>query len=430
MRAFALKNLRLEKIPRRTGLYFFVGPKNKILYVGKAANLRERVRSYFAATVSDKVSRLRAEARQLKILPLGSEIEALIEEAAYIKRHRPKYNVLLRDDKNYFFVGFTRERFPRIFVTHQPRQVRNAEFLGPYVSGRALKSTLRLIRRIFPYCTCPKPHARMCLQSQLGLCPGYCCLKSAAPTQKDRRAYAARISRVKKILTGKSAALKRELERELRRAARERRFEDAARIRDELRGLTRILEHRGLLLPLETKEAPEPSGTLPALQKILGMRGFPGRIECYDASVIAGAYAVGAMTAFENGVPDTSGWRLFRMRRRGIPNDPAQIEEMLSRRLTHREWRLPDLIIVDGGVTQLGAVRNTLRKARLVVPSAAIAKGKQKNDRLVFGDPPKLIPVSKLPREVSRLLTRIRNETHRFAISYHRRLRRRTIVRL
>jgi excinuclease ABC subunit C len=430
----ALKKFSPEKIPTSPGLYFFIGPNRKVLYIGKAANLRERVRSYFRAHVSEKVERLRQEATTLRIIPLASEIEALIQEAEFIKRNRPKYNVLLRDDKNYFFVAITKETFPRIFVTHQPKQLRdskvkmrNFDVLGPYVSGRALKSTLRLIRRVFPYCTCPAPHRRTCLKTQLGLCPGYCCNAAADPSAEEIRRYRRTIAHIKKILIGENRSLQRELERNLRNAVRQKRFEDAARIRDELEGLSRMLAHRGLLLPFETKEIAAPSPALEELQRILRLTVFPRRIECYDASVIAGTHAVGAMTVFVYGTAAPSTWRLFRMRRPGTPTDPAQIEEMLTRRLAHREWPLPDLIIVDGGIAQRAAAERALRHAHLAIPIIAIAKGNARRDRLVWGTPPRMRSFAQLPPELAHLLRRIRDATHQFSLAYHRHVRRKSV---
>lgn len=425
----ALKNFSPGRIPTAPGLYFFLGPKRNILYVGKAANLRERVRSYFAAHVSEKIERLRSEAVALKILPLASEIEALVKEAAFIKRRRPKYNVLLRDDKNYFFAAITEETFPRIFITHQPKKLTHARVIGPFVSGRALRSTLRLIRRIFPYCTCPKPHRRICLQEQLGLCPGYCCRKNAAPSAEDIRRYRRGIAHIETILRGKNRALQYELERNLRHAVREKRFEDAALIRDKLRGLTRILEHRGVLLPFERNESPCRQEALAGLRQMLDARRPMHRIECYDASVISGTHAVGAMTVFVCGRPEPSAWRLFRMRRTGIPNDPAQIEEMVSRRLLHREWPLPDLMLIDGGAAQLAAARRALGRSHRAVSVAAIAKGKAKRERLLWGDPPRAREITSLPHDIANMLLRIRDATHRFSLSYHRRSRRKSFLR-
>jgi excinuclease ABC subunit C len=430
MRPFLAKKIYPNKIPALPGLYFFKSAKGKILYIGKAADLRARVRSYFSGPQTQKVNLLLRESRVIKIAPLASEVEALVKEAAFIKKHKPKYNVLLRDDKNHFFVCFTNENFPRIFITHQPKRFRNCSMLGPFVSGRALKTTLRLLRKIFPYCTCAKPHHRVCLTAQLGLCPGYCCQKSYLENARNaalgaRRAYAKQISAIKKILGGRGSELQKQLEANLEAAASEKRFEGAARIRDQLQGLKRVFEHRGLFLEMEPNTLKNDPGlsALQGLARILGLAGSPRRIEFYDASILSGTGAVGGMTAWQNGKPDKSSWRLFRMRRfasRQV-NDPAQIAEMLNRRFLHREWKLPNLILVDGGMTQYNAAKAAIQQANLKIALAALTKGKPRNNRLLWNG--KIISFSKLPPDVARLLMRIRDTTHRFSLGYQRKQR-------
>jgi excinuclease ABC subunit C len=490
MRPFLTKKTYLNKIPTLPGLYFFKDAKERILYIGKAANLRARVRSYFYGPQPQKVNLLLRESRVIKIAPLASEVEALVKEAAFIKKHKPKYNVLLRDDKNYFYVGITNEEFPKIFVTHQPHKIRNSKwtlrgvakgdseirnpstssrsraksrdkffargesafggktqnskqisnfllrasnltsFVGPFVSGRALKTTLRLLRKIFPYCTCAKTHYRVCLSSQLNLCPGYCCQKHPLSDAANlplgaRREYARRIAAIKKILSGRGSELQKQLESNLETAASEKRFEEAARIRDQLRGLKRVFEHRGLFLETEPGALKTDPGlsALQGLTRILELAELPRRIEFYDASILSGTGAVGGMTAWQNGKPDKSSWRLFQMRKTGDlgAGDPAQITEMLERRLSRREWKLPDLILVDGGSTQYSAAKAAIQRANLKIASAAIVKGKPRNDRLLRDG--KTIPFSKLPRDVARLLEQIRDATHRFALGYQRKQR-------
>lgn len=430
MQMLPLENLQIEKIPRSPGLYFFIGAKNEVLYVGKAANLRERLRSYFPASVSEKIWRLRQESKKLKVLALDSEIDALLKEANFIKKNRPKYNVLLRDDKNYFFAGFTKEEFPRIFLTHQPSQSRNLEYLGPYVSGRAIKVTLRLIRRAFPYCTCRTPHARICIQSQLGLCPGYCCQTSRIASESEKREYDAHIADIRKVLTGKHHVLQKELCSALHSYSQQRRFEEAAKIRDQILGLKRVMGHRGLIQTFEMEGPQRAIIAIAKLQKILGMPKFPVRIECYDASEISGRYAVGAMTAFINGEPQKTEWRLFKIKRVGEKGDPAHLKEILTRRLSRRDWALPGLIIIDGSKTQLAVAERALENANLKIPAAAIAKGEKrgKNDRLIWDSGRKIKSLRLLRKGANRLLAHIRNETHKFAISYHRKLRRSSLV--
>src|SRR3990167_7475463 len=178
IRNMALK-LFYRKIPQLPGVYFFKDNRGKTLYIGKATNLRARLRFYFAENqTSLKVKTLISESKTLDWETLGSETEALIREAELIKKHLPKYNVLMRDDKQYFYVGFTKEKFPKIFITHQKNK--SANYLGPFTEGGVLRSALKTLRRAFPYCTCKKPHRRPCLNARIGRCLGYCCVAQKA----------------------------------------------------------------------------------------------------------------------------------------------------------------------------------------------------------------------------------------------------------
>jgi len=165
-----------KKIAGLAGVYIF-RKGSEPLYIGKAANLKKRLASYFQKGSAQpiKIRQMLEEATRLQIIKTDSEVEALIKEAELIKRYRPKYNALMRDDKTYFFVGVTREAFPKIFVTHQPVPKVRARYLGPFTSGTAVQGTLKLLRRVFPYCTCKRPHKRPCLNAELGRCLGYCC---------------------------------------------------------------------------------------------------------------------------------------------------------------------------------------------------------------------------------------------------------------
>lgn len=429
-----LATLRLEKITPKPGVYFFLDGRNRPLYIGKAANLRARLRSYFGGNQSEKISRLLSESKTLEVRPLESEIEAILKEAEFIRKIRPKYNVLLRDDKNYFFVAITREKLPRIFVTHQPRQIANAEFIGPFVNGRTLRHVLKLVREYFPYCTCRQPHSRLCLEAQLGNCPGYCCRSGSQPSKEDIAHYSANIREIKMLLQGKINPLKTSLRKRIEKAARLRQFELAAEYRRHYEGLEAISRHRGFI---ETFVLPEPAPdpgirAMEHLAAELRLKEIPERIEVYDVSMISGANAVGAMTVFIAGKPARSEWRLFGIRKARSTDDPGMIAEVIDRRLKHPEWHLPDALIVDGGVGQLNAAVRAAGKLAKRFSVAAIAKGAgRKNDRLIFTSPTgglKTLSFKRLSRELARFLAGARNETHRFALSYHRRRRKKQLI--
>lgn len=431
MITFLLKNLKMDKVPRTPGLYFFLGKGGKVLYIGKAGDLRARLRSYFSSYASERTLRLLKEAKKLKIQPTESEIAALIEEAKLIKKTLPKYNILWRDDKNYFFVAITEETFPRIFLTHQPQKThgyklkaKSSEYMGPFVSGRALKNTLRLIRQYFPYCTCKKPHARKCLSAHLGLCPGYCCEIGRNPSEGEKGKYRTDIESIALILSGKRKTLEKELRKQIKKAVEQTDFEEANRLKFQIESLKKIFEHKGLLenFPLPEKTL-EPEMVFQDLASLLGSAHLQ-RLEMYDISMISGTNVVAGMVVAEEGKLAKAEWRLFRIKTASSTDDPGMLSEVLQRRFSHPEWQFPDFILVDGGKGQLNAARNILREMKIKIPVCAISKGEnRKHDALLFGTPTKQISFAKIPEQVRLFLQRLRNETHRFAISYHRRRR-------
>lgn len=430
----SLKNLKVERIPSLPGVYFFLGPRRKILYIGKAANLRARLRGYFGAAPGEKTKLLLEEAEKIKFISTDSEIEALLEEAHAIKKLRPKYNVLWRDDKNYFFVGITKETFPRIFLTHQIQRARGKPsaremtFIGPFVSGRALRHTLRMLRELFLYCTCRKPHARVCLSAQLTLCPGYCCEIGRTHTPRDVKAYQENIRSIVWILTGRGAALQNRLRKEIQESARRAAFERAHFLKHQLENLEKIFAHKGLIESVSLVRDTESTPTPEALGGLLGT-GPVERIEGYDISMISGDAAVGAMVSFAHGIAEKGDWRLFRIKTASPTNDPGMMAEVISRRFSHPEWQFPDLIIVDGGKTQRAAARAALHKKHLAIPLAAIAKGRGRtHDTLLFGEPVRAILFTKLPEPVALYFKKIRDAAHQFVLSFHRRRRRKTLL--
>src|SRR3989338_5776622 len=198
---------KIKSASKNPGIYIFY--QNKIpLYIGKASNLKNRLQSYLKIT-DFKTEALHRETDNLKIISLRSNIEALIVESKLIKELKPKYNILWRDDKNYFYVAITKEKFPKIFITHQPQRLK-ADYIGPFTDGNSLKIILRLIRRFIPYCTC-KPHLRLCLNSQINNCPGYCCNKQITAIKQQITDYKKNITKIKNILTGKDKKFIRQL---------------------------------------------------------------------------------------------------------------------------------------------------------------------------------------------------------------------------
>ncbi len=388
---------KIKTATKDPGVYIFY--QNKIpLYVGKASNLKNRLQNYLKIT-DIKTESLHREANKLELIKLNSNIEALIVESKLIKELKPKYNILWRDDKNYFYVeinhstgtGQAKEKFPRIFITHQPNisnQLPNAQsqYIGPFTDGNALKAILRLLRKSFPYCTC-KPHLRLCLNAQINNCPGYCCNKNAKPAKKEISAYKKYIVKIKNILTGKDKKFIRQLKDPY-----------------EVLILEKIWAHEPYL---ETKN-----------QKI------ENKIECYDNSHLSGKEAVGAMTAWkkENGFwsADKNMWRKFKIRGNYTEDDPRMMEEIVTRRLNHPEWPYPDLIIIDGGITQFRAACRALAKLKNTgIKIISFAKPEQQ----VYGIKRNPIPIAELPGNMQKIILMAIQNTHNFVIRYHRKIR-------
>lgn len=420
---------KIKESPKKPGVYTFK-KGGQILYIGKASDLRSRLRSYLKIT-DLKTKTIHEEATGLNYTKLSSPIEALIEESRLIKELEPKLNVYWRDDKNYFYVAFTKDKFPRIYVTHQPGSENSvvksrpkggristtwqppSHHLGPFTDGKALRYILRILRRHFPYCTCKEDHLRDCLNSQIGLCPSYCCIKSHTSSDRkiaDFKTYQKNIKTIQQILSGKR---KKTLQKITTPA--------------DLWAVQSILDHSNYLTPILENQAAE---------------GYK-KIECYDISNFAGKEAVGAMTVLikKEGKweADKNQFRKFRIRQTTTRDDPKMIQEILSRRLNHPEWPYPDLIVIDGGITQYNTAKKVLEKCGFQGPSeASPEQSRRRRPRrrislISFAKPKKQIiglsnlkpqeqkAISELLKE--RIIEKAIDQTHRFVINYHRQLR-------
>jgi excinuclease ABC subunit C len=427
-------------IPQTPGVYFFRNSKKEILYIGKAANIRSRLSSYFvsSAVLSAAKKRMLLEAEYITWQDTPSEIEALIVEANLIKKHLPPYNIVMRDDKQYLFVGFTREPFPRIIFTHQPIQVihslptsqvgkhkvvrkKKIDYIGPFTEAGAVKRLLRLLRKAFSYCTCKKPHTRFCQQAELNLCMGFCCVKNHIASTEERAIYQKNIRYIKSILTGRQQQLLKRLRIEMNRVSKLQLFEKAAILRDQVHALERVFAHQHTLK--KDYEVENQKG-LHELKMLLSLKKYPKRIEGYDISNIQGNFAVGSMVVFTDGVADKQAYRKFRIRTVKGANDTAMMREVLRRRFTHHDWPLPDIILIDGGKGQrnaaCSAIENTVAKNLIVL---SIAKREEELYTAKRNNPFKL---KEMPTALLYLLQQIRNEAHRFAISYYRKRHRKS----
>ncbi len=544
---------KVPHLPAKTGVYLLKGKDGEVLYVGKAKNLRARVRSYSRDSDDGRyqVAFLRNRTADLDYIVTDTEKEAVILENNLIKKHRPRYNIRLRDDKTYYHLKLTlSEQYPRLLLTRRPRKGGRDVLFGPFSSSRAVKETIRTLQEIFPLRRCQerfRMRKRPCLNYQMGKCLGPC---AEEVSEAD---YAHTVDQVMRFLKGRAPELIRELEDEMERAAAAEMFERAAMLRDRIQAIKKTLEqqkvdftrpvdrdvigfyregdrvvihllgYRGgallvsdphtftrvsihdeealssflsqlypergqppaeVLAPFlpadrdvlessftalrgkrsvirvpergegrrlvemaqknaeETLERDRDRGddrerAMAELQARLGLEKLPRWIECVDISLLAGEAAVGSMVKFLEGEPDKSGYRRYRIKRSDGVDDYGMMREVLSRRFRRAldEGRpLPDLLVVDGGKGQLNVARAVLEELGIdAVETTGLAKdrgaGEQQQEQVKRKGERVYVPGRKEPVSLKQgtagmfLLQRVRDEAHRFAISYHKKLR-------
>ncbi|MBI2473355.1 excinuclease ABC subunit UvrC [Candidatus Uhrbacteria bacterium] len=428
-----------NELPDTPGVYFYYDRTGELLYVGKATSLKRRVGSYFTKAHERRIEELVSQIARIDYVQTPTVIEALVLEANQIKALRPKYNILQRDDKTFLYLVITNEPFPRPLLIRghelevmgvNPFQttlspVAKKKFLrvfGPYISGRSLKIALELVRKSIPWSDCQPPEitgrTRPCFNSQIDKCPGVCSGKIS------KQAYRTYIRQLILFFEGKKARLEREMEKEMEQASKALRFEEATVLRRRLGALQHIQDVA--LLSKEDHELPFKQ-TRP--QEGIDLQG---RIEAYDISNISGTSAVGSMVVFEEGKPAKAKYRKFKIKTVNGPNDVAMMEEVIRRRLKRAQtsplsWSLPQVMVIDGGKPQVNRVQHILDELKIKVPIVGLAKGfDRKQDRLIFDR-----TNTDLARVVHRgkeVFQKARDEAHRFAVSYHRALRGRTLI--
>lgn len=429
--ASVLDKNQLSSIPQTPGVYFFKNKRGATIYVGKAVNLRARLRSYFLDTgLAPKTMALMKEATALDWKLCESESDALIQESEYIKKHHPKFNILMRDDKQYAYVVITKEDFPRIIITHQPsrfekkgeQEARN--IVGPFTEVRGLRTILKMLRRAFLYCTCKSPHVGRCLNEKIGRCFGFCCEKNKPHTKADITTYKKSIDAIRKILEGKNTAIARALEKEMTALSKKHYYEEAARVRDQVFALKKIFEHRPLIRRELTSDRQK---ALHAFAQIVGLPSV-GRIEAYDISNIHGQYAYGSMVVLVDGMPATDEYRIFKIKTVPESDDPRMMNETISRRLNHPEWAYPDVMVIDGGPTQLKAALIAWSQSEKA-PTLKIVSLAKREEELYLSPHQKPIHLKSSSESLFQMLTHIRDEAHRFGIKHYRKAHRQKLTK-
>ena len=357
---------KLKTLPRSPGVYFHKSASGEIIYIGKAAVLKNRVRQYFQSSkdFDAKTRALVAEIYDTDWIETESEIDALFLESEMIKRYMPRYNILLRDDKSQTFVRIDmKSEWPTVSFTRNPADD-GAEYIGPFYNGFALKKALRYLRRVFPYLTRQRRPGQSKLDEDLGL----------SPRLSDGPAiYKANLRKLISYIKGNRKAIAAELERDMKTAAGLHDFERAADLRNKLRAMQE-LQRRVCFGDKEFLDISKDKA-LADLAKLLGLKDIPVRIEGYDISHMSGRHVVASMVVFTNGASDRAEYRKFKVSEKN--DDTGNIHQTIFRRLSERHlksWGRPDLLLIDGGKGQLAAAINARDERGIDVPIISIAK--------------------------------------------------------
>ncbi len=393
--------------PKDPGVYIMYGKDGEVIYVGKARSLKNRVLSYFSSTEKDaKTEKLVNELSGLSYILTTTESEALILEEKLIKQFHPKYNISLRDDKSYPFVRIESDPsgIPYISIVRRPKGEDRAIFFGPFPVIRLLRMALKGLRFIYPFRSCSR-YRRICIYADMGLCPAPC--KRKIPEAVAREL----MENVIKVFSGEYQNVVDKLFERMNRASIRQDFESACFFRDAALSLAAVLgkgivEQSGILAVYDLKDR-------------LGLSVLPRRIEGFDISNLQGDYAVASMVSFWDGRPDKKNYRRYKIKTVVGIDDSAMIYEVVKRRcqkIVKQEYQRPDLFLIDGGKPQLRSAQRALFETNLDIIPVAIAK---KKEQLYM--PGKSKPII-LPEESAglRLLRAVRDEAHRFAVTYHR----------
>ncbi len=408
---------KLKTLPAEPGVYFHRDANKKIIYIGKASVLKNRVMSYFQNKHRDpKTLALVADIADTDWIVARSEVEALFLESEFIKRYKPKYNIDLKDDKHrWLYVKISADEFPVISYVRHPLDDK-AHYYGPFTSTDALRRAMRMLRKVFPYVTHEHWPARGCLQYHLGLCPGP---EEGAITASE---YRKTIRRLELYLKGESTKLLAQLEKDMQKAAAKKQYEAAAHFRDQLNDLRSFSRHM-VFGEQEMFDLNRDQG-LTGLAERLELPGPPRRIEAYDVSHLGGTDNVASLVVFADGMPDRENYRRFKLRLAGN-NDVGHMKEVISRRFSPKnleEWPAPDLLVVDGGQPQLAAALGVLAELGFTLPAIGLAK---RLEEIIRPRPDGTYESILLPSSshILQLLQRVRDEAHRSAITYQTLLR-------
>src|SRR6056297_678300 len=379
-----LDRVKKMDLPPKPGCYFFHNREGEVIYIGKAANLRSRVLSYWQKSADHTPAKngMIQKVDRIDWMEVESEIEALLLEANLIKKHQPHFNVVMRDDKRFAYIKVsTEDEIPGVFMTR--KITRSGRFFGPFTSVTAIKEVLKVLRKIWPYCTERKSKNKPCFYYQINRCPGIC-----AGVISREEYMRQSINPILLFLEGKKEKVIQDTEKEINRLEKQlkkqkgdsQEYEELASDIDKkkrrLAHMNEILKHTRIISIAEKYAA-----DVVELAKVLGLPRPPERIEGYDISNIFGREAVGSMVVFAGGEPDKNEYRKFKIKNEESKGDVAMLREVLERRFKRmnseesEKWPRPDLIILDGGKAQLNTATKILKKHSLDIPILAVSKG-------------------------------------------------------
>jgi excinuclease UvrABC nuclease subunit len=400
--------LKKATLPDAPGVYYFLGARKEILYIGKATSLKSRVASYFASDLKEKrselIEQMVAEAKTVEHTVTDSVLEALILETNLIRTHKPRYNTRSKDDKSYNHLVITNEEWPRVLVVRGkdltekflPNEI--SYHFGPFPSSQLFREALKIVRRLFQFYDTREPigmaatklaRGRIDFNRQIGL----------YPSQANQAEYQKTIKHIRWFFEGKKQRVINDLEKEMMELATSERFEEAGVVKRRIFALQHIQD---IALLKDDLRHYQDAGT--------------ARIESYDIAHMSGQDMVGVMTVVVGGEPRPSEYRKFKITSVQQSNDTGALKEVLERRFGHPEWAFPQLVVVDGSTAQKNAAELILRKLGLVIPVVAVVKDERHR-------PTRLLAPTKLREQFEQEILLANAESHRFAINYHRKKR-------
>lgn len=428
-----------SSLPDGPGVYLFRDRRNKVIYVGQSSHLRQRLQSYLQVKrLGPKTQRMLQETSTVETIKVTSPLEAVFLETKLINKYRPKYNFRGKDDKSFLLIEIDNlDAIPTLSLTRR-RSKPKAIYFGPFPRAWLIKGLLKRIRHVFPYCTCKKGYKKGCLYRQIGLC------SSPHPdgSASAKRDYQKMMADFALFLEGNVGSYLKKIQTKMRTASQKVDYERASELKSQMESLNYLAQK--LTVPEDYLRDPNLAEdryqqALRSLAQTLAPHQIIiapfSRIEAFDVSHLSGQAATGSMVVFRNGKPSPDLYRRFKIRGKKTKNDLAMISEILSRRFRQRPKAdkvfspHPDLILIDGGAAQLRAAVRTLSHQKLVIPTIAIAK--QRETLVVLDlEMNKIKRIVLSPRSPARLLLqRIRDEAHRFAIGYQRKLRERMLIK-